>query len=145
MCNVKQIARNIIRYSNSINAPVSNLKLQKLLYFAWIEYYKKTGTYLFNEEFSAWQFGPVVPEIYYDYCAYGGLPITRVDFRFGDSLCDEADEVIKSVVEDNKFRSALQLVNETHKPGHVWDYVYRNGAGNRNTIRFQDLIRLECN
>ena len=59
--------------------PVSNLQLQKLLYFSWIDYYqKKKGAYLFDESFVAWPLGPVVLSAYYDFCAYGAEPILIV-------------------------------------------------------------------
>lgn len=143
--SVKIIARNIIKYSNSINAPISNLKLQKLLYFTWIEYYKRTQRYLFNEEFFAWQFGPVVPQVYNEYCAYGGLPIIQFDiFTYKDDIELCVEKLIEEVVEKYKDCSAFELVNITHKPGHAWDLAYRNGHGYRSRIPYEEIIRLEC-
>ena len=46
---------------------ISNIKLQKLLYFSWLEYYKRTGEPLFDEGFQAWRYGPVLPCVYYEY------------------------------------------------------------------------------
>lgn len=145
MVNVENVAKNIVNYSISIKSPISNLKLQKLLYFSWIEYYKKTQRYLFKEEFYAWQFGPVVPQIYKEYCVYGGLPIAQVDDNLQNDIIDsEIFNTIKEVVDEYKNYSALDLVNLTHKQGHAWDRVYRNGYGNRRCISFEDIINYEC-
>ena len=67
----KEIAGYLIETANQMGKTISNLKLQKILYFAWKDFYKATGEYLFKEEFEAWKFGPVVSEVYYEYCAYG--------------------------------------------------------------------------
>ena len=73
--NASDIAKYIISYCSSKNMPISNLKLQKVLYFTWVDYYRETGTALFLDDICAWQLGPVVPDVYYDYCSYGGRPI----------------------------------------------------------------------
>lgn len=145
MPSAKVIAKNLIKYSNSINAPISNLKLQKLLYFAWIEYYNKNKQYLFEEEFYAWQFGPVIPTVYHEYCVYGGMPITNVDYGVDDFIWSSAITTIKEVVDKYKDYSALELVELTHKKNHAWDRVYLNGYGNRKRIDFIDIISCECN
>ena len=46
---VMDVARYIINYCTEQGKPVSNLKLQKMLYYLWIDYYKNTNEYLFDE------------------------------------------------------------------------------------------------
>lgn len=46
------IAKYIVSYCSGKHRPVSNLKLQKMLYYTWIDYYKKTGTALFSMKFA---------------------------------------------------------------------------------------------
>ena len=45
---VTEIAKYIITYCSNKKRPISNLKLQKLLYFLWIDYFKKNNCSLFN-------------------------------------------------------------------------------------------------
>jgi uncharacterized phage-associated protein len=62
-----RVATWLINLSHEKDAPVSNLKLQKLLYYsqAWnLAFYKEP---LFEEDFEAWVHGPVVPEIFRTY------------------------------------------------------------------------------
>ena len=47
------IAKYIVSYCSGKHRPVSNLKLQKMRYYTWIYYYKKTGTALFLNEICA--------------------------------------------------------------------------------------------
>lgn len=66
---------------------ITNLKLNKLLYYAQGAYLARTGRPLFNEQIEAWAYGPVVPSIYRKYKVCGKNPIVcrrrfRKDPRF---------------------------------------------------------------
>lgn len=68
---ILQIADCFIKKSEETITP---LKLQKLLYYfhAWcLVFYKQ----IFEEEFEAWMYGPVLPTIYYYYKDYGSSSI----------------------------------------------------------------------
>ena len=62
--NVIDVSSYIINYSNQINHPINNLKLQKLLYYVQAATLVKTGRKCFNSKIVAWQFGPAIPEAY---------------------------------------------------------------------------------
>jgi uncharacterized phage-associated protein len=61
-------------------AAVSNLKLQKLIYYAKGFYQALNNSALFPEALEAWLHGPVVPSVYHAFKAYGSGPIEVVDF-----------------------------------------------------------------
>ena len=69
-----EIAKYIIDKCTKDNCPISNLQLQKILYYIQREFLQQ-GEIAFPEEIEAWQFGPVVPEVYRQYCGFGALPI----------------------------------------------------------------------
>lgn len=51
MSTATDVARFLVQYYIDIKKSVTNMKLQKLLYYAWIEYYKSSdGKYLFNDK-----------------------------------------------------------------------------------------------
>jgi uncharacterized phage-associated protein len=50
---------------------LSNLKLQKLLYYAQGIHLAYNGTPLFKDIIKAWNYGPVVPGLYKSYKKYG--------------------------------------------------------------------------
>lgn len=77
--NVIDVSSYIINYSNQINHPINNLKLQKLLYYIQAATLVETGRKCFNSKIIAWQFGPVVPEAYYYYEEYGRNNIPNQD------------------------------------------------------------------
>ena len=70
---VLDIARYIINYSNEQQYGISNLKLQKLLYFVQAEFlaFTEKKQPCFQEEIEAWGFGPVVPGVYKEFRQYG--------------------------------------------------------------------------
>lgn len=135
------IAKYIVTYSIRQNNPVSNLKLQKMLYFAWIEYYKKVGKELFSENICAWQFGPVVPEVYYEFCVYGSQPITQ---EYVEHLAPEDQCLVDATLDKYLCKSVSELVNRTHQSGKPWALTYRDGAGLRMPIPYSRIIDLEC-
>ena len=72
------VAKYIITRCYEQGNPISNLKLQKILYFLWADFYRETRRYLFFDDICAWQLGPVVPKVYYEYCPHAGRPIFNI-------------------------------------------------------------------
>lgn len=135
------IAKYIVSYCSNKKQPISNLKLQKILYYAWIDYYKRTGNALFLNDICAWQLGPVIPDVYYEFCSYAGTPI----FESFDVSIDSNDiKTINSIIDSYISVPASALVNRSHKKGGAWDIVYQDGIGNRNIIPFSLIREKEC-
>lgn len=64
MESVKRVASYIAqRYKKEFGERISEMKLHKLLYFTQRESLIQLGEPLFNEEFLAWKYGPVIPSI----------------------------------------------------------------------------------
>ncbi len=109
------VAKWLIVYNNSQeNADLlTDLKLQKLLYYAQGTAIKYTGKSLFNESLVAWDLGPVVPEVYNKYKKYGKKPIDEPMEKpnFGNN---DVEVILKDVYEDYGQFSAFKLVEMTH-------------------------------
>ncbi|WP_419573833.1 Panacea domain-containing protein [Pyramidobacter piscolens] len=139
--DVKDVAKYIITYFSKMRRPVTHLKLQKLLYFVWIDYYKAHKKYLFEEEMCAWQLGPVSPSVYSDYCAYGAMPIDR---EYDEIAISEKDRAyLNEDLEQYILTDPYELVNRTHQSGTPWSEIINNGLGLRNTIPFDLMIERE--
>lgn len=135
-----QVARYVITRCFEAGKPVSNLKLQKMLYFLWVDFYKKKAKKLFLDDICAWQLGPVIPDVYYEYCSYAGRPIfARYESEI--NACDE--KILDELIEKYVNISATELVAKTHELGTAWDEIYRNGLGNREVIPFSLIIAKE--
>ena len=56
------IAKNIINKCTTDQHPISNLQLQKILYYIQ-KAFLENDRVAFEDESEAWQFGPVVPDV----------------------------------------------------------------------------------
>jgi len=94
---------------------ISNLKLQKLVYYAQGFHLALFNEPLFNEPIEAWTHGPVVPELYHEYkhLGSGSIPSPEdIDFSiYTKDIRDLLDEVYSVF---GQF-SAWKLRNMTHQ------------------------------
>ncbi len=74
---VWRIANYFLWFFQTHGDLLTNLKLQKLLYFAQGWYLALYDEKLFKEDIQAWIHGPVVPTIYHHYREYKYAPITK--------------------------------------------------------------------
>lgn len=153
--NVLDICRHVINYSNDRDYGISNLKLQKVLYFiqAYFLINRKDHAPCFNEKIEAWDFGPVVPVAYHEYKQYGGGDIPTIKsyilfdendvwnsrrIAFDDNIIKVKDKTLVDKVVDNFSEySATDLVSLTHKQS-PWIDAYVPHQNNEITL---DAIR----
>lgn len=129
--NALDVAKYVINKCTVDSQPISNLQLQKILYFLQKKYLMDIGDRLFYDDIEAWQFGPVVPEAYYQYCGFGSMAIRM---KYTVNLDAEDAEVIDTIVEEKRNKRPWDLVEETHAEGKAWSEVYNKGLGNRRII-----------
>lgn len=91
---------------------LTNLKLQKLLYYQQGFHLAFFGTPLFAENVEAWMYGPVVPAVYDEYSAYGSSALPEV--KVPVSLSEDEEELFNEVYDAYREFSAIGLMNRTH-------------------------------
>ena len=72
-----EIAEYAVNRRYRLDMPISNLQLQKILYFLQVIYASKTDKLLFADQFEAWPYGPVIRDVYVEFSECGGFPIKR--------------------------------------------------------------------
>lgn len=117
--------------------PISNLQLQKILYYIQKDFLSRDDL-AFSDSIEAWQFGPVVPNVYYYYCGYGAMPISSTHEIY--EVDSEDKSRIDAIVEEKRRLDPWTMVAETHKENGAWDQIYKNGLGNHQIIP-TDLIK----
>jgi len=141
----------------------THLQLQKLVYFFYCKYVKKYKSQPFKEPFLAWQYGPVVKEVYEEFKGYGRseISIDGVDdseeILKGDPfklsaysrflktpIHHQVSEVVDETLQELGEFTAFALVDLTHVAGGPWDLVYKDGLG-RDCIIPHNLIEKHCN
>lgn len=137
MCDAIELAKYIVSKCIDDDKPISNLQLQKILFYIQKDFIKR-GKLAFPDDIKAWQFGPVVPDVYYHYCGHGATPIF---YKYEETNVELNDKNrIDSIIEDKRELNPWEMVQETHKSGGAWDIIYKDGQGNRNIIP-TDLIK----
>lgn len=125
------LSKYIVSKCTQDDCPISNLQLQKILYYIQKEFLKNDSL-AFPDDIEAWQFGPVVPNVYYHFCGFGAMPISRLYEGYTVSLSDS--RLINGIVEAKRILDPWVMVSETHRPGGAWHQIYNNGAGNHQVI-----------
>lgn len=116
---------------------VSNLMLQKILYLAHGSYLAEKGADhpLVNDDFEAWRYGPVIPDLYYKFRVFGSSPIEeyilhRVNVENGRH--EDEKKYLEEVTDLLENKTPSQLVSMTHAKQGAWEQCYE--AGSRNII-----------
>lgn len=135
--------------------PVTNLALQKLLYFAHGQFLIRTGKPLVNGAFEAWTYGPVHPAIYREFKHCRADPIRERalarDVMTGatqpiPALTDQlVREQIRSVLFAYGRLSPGRLVDISHaKNGPWWTTVNKAETSVALGLRISDTVTKEC-
>lgn len=106
---------------------LTNMKINKLLYYAQGYHLREFGKPLFDDAIEAWEHGPVVPEVYTAYRQYGEKPITLYDDSDVANVPPEAEDILFAVARKYGKYTASALRNMTHVIGSPWNNVYKSG------------------
>jgi len=128
------LAFNRMKMHDEDSDYISNLKLQKLVYYAQGTYFAETGSRLFDDAILAWQHGPVVESLYQEYKHNGaqGIEFTK-EFNF-----DDFDTETQTILEDvynvfGKFSAwGLREMSHGETP---WQETKQGEEINVNSIR----------
>ena len=150
MCKVSDIANFFINLSLSDTEDyITNLKLNKLIYFAQGWSLVRFGKPLFHNDIQAWKYGPVIPSIYYEYRKCGNSPITVIDDSYSNKVFsgEQYSLLLDIYGEYGKF-TARALTAMTHENGTPWSRYYEEGKNTvipKNAIKeyFQTLTALK--
>ena len=114
------IADFFLAKANSTGDQITNLKLQKLVYYAQAWFLANFHKPLFDEEFEAWVHGPVLPKLYHIHKERGSSPIiTDLDIknvkqRFDSKTVDFLNEVVSAYMPHGAYK--LELMTHNEKP-----------------------------
>lgn len=142
VCPVLELAKYIVVKCVKDKHPISNLQLQKILYYIQREFLQKLGKIAFPESIEAWQFGPVVSSVYYYFCGAGAMAITLCDDPAPSAMSKFSREeriIIDNIVEEKRELNPWDMVYETHQLGGTWARVYNEGKGNRGLMMTEEI------
>ena len=127
------IANMYIRLANDIqDDSMDNLKINKMLYYAQGWSLVKLGRPMFEDEIQAWDYGPVIPNVYHVFKCCGKSTIMAPQDIFDESrLSTEELELLIAVYTAYGRYTGWALKEMTHEKGGPWDKVYQRGKNNK--------------
>ena len=149
MTNPITVARYFIikAYEDGMEAEMTNMKVQKLLYYAQSLHLALYDESLFDEEIQAWRYGPVCPPAYNFYSQFEAeqLPIPDKEESL-QAIPEEIKSLLEEVWEYFGGYHAYRLSDMTHGE-FPWKKA-RKGlppqARSTEPIRLEDMKALGC-
>ena len=114
---------------NGVAEGITNLKLQKLLYFAQAASLSIRGETLFDDAIEAWKFGPVVPSVYHALKERGNSVIPNGAVNDDTIIPSEIAVLLEDVWNIYGKFSAFELVNMSHAHKPWKDVFMKRGDG----------------
>lgn len=126
---VLEIAKKIIASTDSEKGEIiSNLKLQKLLYYMQGFFIAVFDKPLFDSDIKAWQYGPVVEEMYYHFKEFGSGAISISSDENIIELLHDEELLFREVMEEFGQFSAIKLMQISHEE-RPWKKVFNENVG----------------
>lgn len=154
MLDVRAIANVVLDYADRRKIGVTNMALNKIVYFIHCDYLIEKGEPLIRAKIEAWQHGPVFREIYHEFKRCGEHVISsravKVDPHTGNVLkaevCfgPEEEKYINNLIERYINFSAAHLRAISHREGGPWYRVWGHDGHSNPGMRITDDLILEC-
>lgn len=146
----RSIANFILDLCDAESFEVSNMGLNKIIFFAHSDLIVSQEEVLVKSTFEAWQHGPVLPVIYHEFKCFAGSPITsrakklcrytgeKVVAKYDDLL--HLKDFLKSCVFVYARMSASQLRALSHEKDGAWDIVWNSSETNNLGMRIPNKL-----
>jgi len=98
LISARDVAKYILANFRAKNGPITNLKLQKLLYYVQAWHLAIYDRAVFTEQIEAWVHGPVVPEVFRAYKRFRWSPIDaeETNWELPENLNAHINEIISA-------------------------------------------------
>lgn len=135
-----QIAAEVVRQYHEKGKSITNLKLQKVLYYIQVKCLQKNGVPAFEDNIEAWRHGPVVRDVYNAFCAYIANPISDDDpdvTKNQVKIDDATSQCIADIVDRTIPYDPWELVDKSHETA-PWRSAF---IPNANCIISKDSLK----
>lgn len=127
------LAEYVIRRATEQECVITNLKLQKTLYYIQGYTLRCFEEPAFDSEIQNWQYGPVVPVAYFAYSRYGAAPL-EINYETKiEPILEKAKLIIDKVIDACLRISVRELVRKTHEED-PWKNTRPNEVISQNSL-----------
>lgn len=148
----RYIANLILDRAGARDISLTNAEVNKIIYFVHALYLAEFSRPLIDAKIEAWEYGPVIREVYSEFKSFGSEPInSRAQKLDLESLrrVDVYEEMDKGDIDflapliDRFSRFGVgKLISISHEKGGPWDVVYnRSGRVNPGMEISNQIIR----
>lgn len=131
MVTALNIANAILYKGFNEGVDLTPMKLQRLLYLTYKEFYKRTNTLLFDEKFEVWKYGPVVRSVNAAFKKYGSNCIKDYYREYNGTVLKASEDkspTFKSILtyiwDKYKKIDGIPLANMSRSEKSAWFQVY---------------------
>lgn len=140
-----KIADYVIHYSNKNGIYMSNLKLQKIMYFI---QNKLLNNYSgMKATFIAWENGPTIKPLYNNFSGFGSSQLFILNEPKHFNILEYDRKIIDVIIEKTKNVNPMKLVDISRDVNNSWSKIYRNKLGYGeiipNEMIKEDIINLD--
>lgn len=150
--SVKELANWILDFADSKGERVTNMALNKLVYFAYEYALVTTGRKLTAAKIEAWDHGPVFREIYSSFKNYGADPITGRAHRYNTrtnsveivnpDIAPSDEELLREAIEPLVRLPAFILRELSHDASGAWSKVWNHRSSSNPGMEITDELIL---
>ncbi|TAN23030.1 MAG: DUF4065 domain-containing protein [Acidobacteria bacterium] len=144
----RAVANRFLKLAHDHTVGISPMKLLKLVYFAHGWNLALTGEPLISELVEAWEYGPVVRTLYFEFRRFGDKPIGQpasILSAFEIPECDAEHDYTRRLLNRiwdayGRF-TAIQLSTMSHDPGGPWSMARQHNPGVKSPVIPNEQIR----
>lgn len=125
MC-IKYADYIIRKYNSDKNQTqkLTNKRLQKILFVASVKYsLENNGKQMFSDNFEAWSYGPVIPDIYKEYSFFQSGYMFPL-YPENEKIEKDKEIALQEALKLTKNISTKKLIENAHIKGSPWDFYY---------------------
>lgn len=148
--DVRAVANFILQVADAEQCPVSNLHINKIVYFLHADFLASFSRPLVSAKIEAWTHGPVFRELYREFKKHGSdaisTPATFLDPSSGErgiARCEFTPEEENFLVDLVKKYIAMKpsaLVAQSHVEGGPWDQTWNHASKSNASMRISDEL-----
>lgn len=135
-----ELAKEIVYISKENSLYISNLQLQKVMYYVQGNFIKEFKEKAFDDAIECWPYGPVVRRVWRLFNIFGRKPLNNFASESVLKLRSEEKNIIIRVLRDKLKMNVWELVDCTHK-----EFPWKNAnENNLEIIKDSDMERFFC-
>jgi len=138
MADARIVANRFLELAREQGRSLTPMQVLKLVYIAHGWMLGLSGRPLIAQPVEAWQYGPVVRDVYNGVRSYGRSPVTAPIWAPQEELDYYEDDMVRQVFRIYGNMDGISLSNITHMPETPWAQTYRHGEF--GTVISNDLI-----